>query len=212
MADKLKYMHWKKILLVGGILMVALVLGFCVQKLEIIDVNKLPSLNETIKIANTYLEHEKKEWYKNPEYFFPPSSYLGKPILIRDMAGKEKYWVVPVLDNEKVIGIFTISASYEVDTIARFEIPRSNYPEITLSEAKNIIKNVAKKKYNQISISEPVYIVSKVGEVWMASIYKDNKEISKMFLNPHCSKEEGYILYEQVGEEIKLVLNTCDKE
>ena len=34
MADKLKQMHWKKILLMGGILMVALVAGLCVQKPE----------------------------------------------------------------------------------------------------------------------------------------------------------------------------------
>ena len=34
MAEKLKQMHWKKILLVGGILMVALVAGLCVQKPE----------------------------------------------------------------------------------------------------------------------------------------------------------------------------------
>ena len=34
MADKLKHMHWKKILLVGGILMVVLVAGLCVQKPE----------------------------------------------------------------------------------------------------------------------------------------------------------------------------------
>jgi len=34
MAEKVKQMHWKKILLVGGILMVALVAGLCVQKPE----------------------------------------------------------------------------------------------------------------------------------------------------------------------------------
>ena len=34
MADKLKQMHWKKILLIEGILMVAFVAGLCVQKPE----------------------------------------------------------------------------------------------------------------------------------------------------------------------------------
>ena len=46
MADKLKHMHWKKILLVGGILMVALVAGLCVQKPEGIEPTPLQPSEE----------------------------------------------------------------------------------------------------------------------------------------------------------------------
>lgn len=46
MADKLKQMHRKKILLVGGILMVALVAGLCVQKPEGIKTTPLQPAEE----------------------------------------------------------------------------------------------------------------------------------------------------------------------
>ena len=45
MVDKLKQMHWKKILLMGGILMVALV-GLCVQKPEGIKTTPLQPAEE----------------------------------------------------------------------------------------------------------------------------------------------------------------------
>jgi len=46
MADKLKQMHWKKILLMGGILLVALVAGLCVQKHEGIKLTPLQPAEE----------------------------------------------------------------------------------------------------------------------------------------------------------------------
>jgi len=51
MADKLKQMHWKKILLVGGILMVALVAGLCVQKPEGIKTTPLQP-SEELKLSD----------------------------------------------------------------------------------------------------------------------------------------------------------------
>jgi len=46
MADKLKQMHWKKILLMGGILLVAFVAGLCVQKPEGIKTTPLQPAEE----------------------------------------------------------------------------------------------------------------------------------------------------------------------
>jgi len=51
MADKLKQMHWKKILLMGGILMVALVAGLCVQKPEGIKPTPLQP-SEELKLSD----------------------------------------------------------------------------------------------------------------------------------------------------------------
>ena len=51
MADKLKQMHWKKILLVGGILMVALVAGLCVQKPEGIEPTPIQP-SEDLKLSD----------------------------------------------------------------------------------------------------------------------------------------------------------------
>jgi len=51
MVDKLKQMHWKKILLIGGILMVALVAGLCVQKPEGIKTNPLQP-SEELKLSD----------------------------------------------------------------------------------------------------------------------------------------------------------------
>jgi hypothetical protein len=178
----------------------------------------IPAQDEAVRIANSHLEYEKQQWEQYPKLFFPQTSYLGNPILVNDTSGKEAYWVLSVCKENKVIGTLTItnrlgSIIQRVNVISRFDTPQNSYPEISLQEARTIIQNIANEKYNNVSVSEPRYIYSQVGETWMCNVYIDDNEISKIFLNPHCLNH-GYIVYEETeqGTEKILESSTLGKE
>lgn len=167
----------------------------------------LPTQNEAVRIANSHLEFEKQSWEQSPEQFFPPSSYLGTPMLIRNIEGEEAYWVIPVCKGTQVIGTFKITNNIcpiiqRASEITRYDIPQNRYPEISLYEANTIINNIANEKYNNVSVSEPRYIYSKLGETWMCDMYKENNNFSIIYLNPHCLNRK-YILYEQTEKGIE---------
>ena len=200
------------------IIIFVLIIAVVIACLSVIYYLSLPTQDEVIRIANTHLEYEKQQWVQYPKLFFPQTSYIGNPILVNDTSGKEVYWVVPVYKGNKVIGTLTItnrigSIIHRVNVISRFDTPKNSYPEISLQETRTIIQNIVSEKYNNISVSEPRYIYSQLGETWMCNVYKEDKVVSKIFLNPHCLNH-GYIVYEETEQGIEKIFesSTLGKE
>ncbi len=146
-----------------------------------------------IKAQTKFIEWE--ELWANPD------ATVGMPYLVRSVDEKPRYWLVPVILDEKVIGAIEVEMDGQAprnECMNCLTTPYYNPKNIgncssivtisTSEEAKVIAKNIT-DKYKDAIISEPIYVYDDTGccsgEAWMFKVVgKDGKIISRVFATP----------------------------
>lgn len=148
-----------------------------------------------LKINELKAQTEFVEW---EELLANPDATVGMPYLVRSVDEKPRYWIVPVVLDEKVIGVIEVEMNGQAPRwggLRCLYIPHYNPKNIvncsspvtliTSEEAKDIAKNIT-DKYKDAVISEPIYVYDDTGccsgEAWMLKVVgKDGKIISRVF-------------------------------
>ncbi len=162
--------------------------------------------NAESKLNKIKTQTEFVEW---EELWARPDSVVGTPFLVRSVDEKPRYWIVPVILDEKVIGFTEVEMDGEVPRwggmgclYSPYYNPKnidkcsSSVTPITSEEAKDIAKNIT-DKYKDTIISEPIYVYDDTGccsgEAWMLKVAgKDGKIISRVFATMLYAYERNY--------------------
>lgn len=170
------------------------------------------SQEQAKKIAESKLNEVKAqtEFVEWEELWANPNATAGMPYLVRSVDEKPRYWIVPVILDEKVTGVIEV-VNGQAPRYGSFGCLYNPYysPKnlqncssvITINtaeKAKEMARNIT-SKYSDAKISEPIYVFDDTGccsgEAWMLKIEKDGKIISRVFV------QAGYA-YERKKEEI----------